>query len=380
MNILQVIPYFTPKRGGDVNVVYNLSKGLKKMGHNVTIATTDFEFDGEYANSLEGIDVIPFKCLVNVGLMLFSPGMKKWLKEEIGNFDIIHLHDFRSYQNNIVYRYSKKFSIPYVLQPHASTPRMVQKKRLKWLYDRFFGYDLMQGASVVIAVSDEESKHDIEMGANTRKLSVVYNGMDIEKYNDLPQNGEFKSKYGINDKIILYLGRIHKLKGIDFAIKAFSELVKEMDNIVFVIAGSDDGYKSELEKLIDELDLRNKVIFTGYVEEADKLSAYVDADLFVHTVLYMGGVGIAPFESILCNTPVIVTGGCGELIKEIKCGYLVKYGDVNELKEKMKYVFDHQNKAKQLVENGKNYIHENLAWDDVVGKIEKLYSEIVTKV
>lgn len=377
MKILQVIPYFTPKRGGDVNVVYNISKELINKGHDVTILTTDFEFDEDYANSLEGIDVIPFKCLANVGLMLFSPRMKKWLKEEIKNFDIIHLHDFRSYQNNIVYKYSKKYSIPYVLQPHATTPRILQKKKLKWIYDRFFGYAIMRDASEVIAVSDEESKYDSEMGANDRKLSVVYNGMNIEKFNDLPKYGEFKSKYGINGKVILYLGRIHKSKGIDFAIKAFSELAKEVDNVVFVIAGGDNAYKSELEKLIGELNLSNKVKFTGYINEGDKLSAYVDADLFVHTVFYMGGVGIAPFESILCNTPVIVTGGCGELIKEIKCGYLVKYGDVNELKEKMKYVFDHPDEAKQLVENGKNYICENLAWDDVVGKIEELYSKIV---
>ena len=72
MKILQVIPYFTPKRGGDVNVVYNISNELKKIGHDVTIATTDFELDEEYAKSIEnkGITVILFHCIANLGLFL----------------------------------------------------------------------------------------------------------------------------------------------------------------------------------------------------------------------------------------------------------------------------------------------------------------------
>lgn len=67
MKILQLIPYFTPKRGGDVNVCYNLSKQLAKGGRDVTIITTDFEFDEIYAKSLEflGIKVLSFHCIAN---------------------------------------------------------------------------------------------------------------------------------------------------------------------------------------------------------------------------------------------------------------------------------------------------------------------------
>ncbi len=113
----------------------------------------------------------------------------------------------------------------------------------------------------------------------------------------------------------------------------------------------------------------------GALSEENKLSAYLDSDLFIHTVKYMGGVGIAPLEAILCGTPVIVTDGCGEVIKKASCGYLVKYGDIDDLKEKMKYVLENQENAKELVERGKRYIMENLTWDKVVERVIEVYLE-----
>ncbi|CAD6491077.1 MAG: D-inositol-3-phosphate glycosyltransferase [Candidatus Argoarchaeum ethanivorans] len=299
--------------------------------------------------------------------------MRKWLIDNIKNFDVVHLHDFRSYQNSVVYKYTKKYGIPYVLQAHGSTPRMIEKKRLKWLFDVAFGYKILKDADGVIAVSKEEAEYDKQMGVNDGKVSVIYNGMDIESFKTLPIYGKFKKKYDINGKMILYLGRINKSKGIDFVIKAFSKLVGEVNNIILVIAGSDDGYKPELEKLIEKLDLNDKIKFTGFVDEKDKIAAYVDADVFVHTVRYMGGVGLTPLEAILSGTPVIVTDECGEVIKEANAGYLVKYGDINALKEKMKSVIENPGEGKEMVERGEGYIRENFMWDEVVRKVEEIY-------
>jgi len=377
MKVLHVIPYFTPKLGGDVNVCYNLSKQLVERGHEVTIITTDFEFDREYAKTLEevGVKVIPFHCIANIKLFLISPSMNKWLKSNIEDFDVIHMHNFRSYQNIIAYHYAKKGGIPYVLQPHASTPRVITKKGLKWIYDIAFGYRILKNASQIIAVSKEEAGYDRQMGADGRKVSIIYNGMNIQSFTNLPRAGAFKEKYKISGKMVLYLGRIHKSKGIDFAIKSFAKLSKESNDITFVIAGPDDGYKAGLDKLIKELNLGSRVKFVGTLSEEDKLSAYLDSDLFIHTVKYMGGVGIAPLEAILCGTPVIVTDECGEVIKKASCGYLVKYGDIDDLKEKMKYVLENPENAKELVERGKRYIMENLTWDKVVERVIEVYLE-----
>jgi glycosyltransferase involved in cell wall biosynthesis len=380
VKILQVIPYFTPQKGGDVNVCYNISKQLAKIGHEVTIITTDFELDKEYANSIEkhGVKVLPFHCIADISLFLISPSMKKWFQNNIKYFDIVHLHDFRSYQNNVATYYSSKYKIPYVIQPHASTPRNISKKTLKWLYDIFYGYRIIKNAHKIIAVSKEEAIYDKQWGGKENRIEVIYNGMDVDSFLKPPKAGNFKKKHGIDNKLILYLGRVNALKGLDNLVKAFAELIKVYDDYYLVIAGPDDGYQACLVSLIRNLGISDKVKFTGFLNEQDKLSALVDADVFVHTVKYMGGVGIAPFEAILCNTPVIVSPGCGELIKETDSGYLVKYGDIKELKNQLLYVTNNLNEAHEKVERGRKYIFEHLTWDKVVQKIEQLYYSCIS--
>ena len=383
MKILHVIPYFTPKRGGDVNVCYNLSKHLAKRGHEVTIITTDFEFDEEYAKSLEeaGVEVVPFHCIVNIKLFLISPSMRKWLRDNIQNFDVVHLHNFRSYQNNIIYNYTKKYSIPYILQAHGSLPRIIEKQKLKKLYDWVWGNKILKDASNLIAVSKAEVEQYKQMDINGDKIITVPDGIDTEVFKDIPTYGKFREKYDIKeDRIILFLGRIHKRKGINFLIKSFSELTKEMSDVILVIVGSDDGYKIEVEKLIKSLNLDNKIKFIGYVDEKDKLSAYVDGDVLVYPGIFEI-FGLVPFEAMMCGMPVIVTDdcGCGELVREANCGYLVKYGEIEGLKKQMKYVIENPEEGEEMVKRGKRYIMENLTWDEVVEKVLKIYSEVQIK-
>ncbi len=118
---------------------YHLSHWLARKGHEVTIITTDYRYDQDYARSLRNVEVIPFKRISNLGLFLYSPGIKGWLRSNISKYDIVHLHNFRSYQNTVVSTYAKKHGIPYLVQPHGSLPRMVEKEGLKQLYDRVWG-------------------------------------------------------------------------------------------------------------------------------------------------------------------------------------------------------------------------------------------------
>jgi len=377
MKILQVIPFFTPARGGSVIVPYNLSKYLIKRGHEVTIITTDFEFDKEYAKLIkkEGVKVITFHTLANIALFLYSPSMKKWLNENIKNFDVIHIHNFRSYQNIIVHYYAKKYGIPYVLQAHGSLPKIIEKQRLKKLYDWVWGNKILKDASKLIAVSRVEMEQYKKMSVDDSKIVLIPNGLHVERFKNLPRYGQFREKHGIKEKhMILFLGRVHKIKGVDFLIKSFGCLVKEVEDAVLVIAGPDDGYRKELEKLIENLDLRDSVKFVDYVDNVSE--AYQDADVLVYPAIYEI-FGLVPFEAIMCGTPIIVTddNGCGELVKKAKCGYLVKYGDVNDLKEKMKLVIENPEEGKEMVERGKKYIMENLTWDKVVGKVEEVYKD-----
>ena len=379
MKILQIVQFFSAKHGGSAMVPYEMSKHLHNAGHDVTVLTTDFQMENDFIDSLDGVEVIPFHCQMNIGSLLISSSMKEYLKQNINKFDIIHMHNFRTYQNIIIHRFAKKYKIPYVLQAHGSVPRIIEKKGLKNLFDIFFGYKILRDASKVIAVSNIEVNQYVEMGVPKEKIVVIPNGIDISLFDDLPEKGTFRKQYGISEKyIVLFLGRLHEIKGIDLLIRSYAELKKELNDVVLVLAGSDDGYKAKAEMLINELNLTNDVRFIGHVSGADKLATYVDADVLVYPSIFEI-FGLVPFEAIMCGTPIIVTDdcGCGDLVKEANCGYLVKYGDVNDLEEKMKYVIENPYDGKKLVDAGREYIEENIAWNNVVKQMEEVYENCI---
>jgi len=381
MKILQVIQFFSSNHGGSAVVPYELSKNLQKRGHEVTVLTTDFQLNNDFIDSLEGVEVIPFHCQLNIGGLLVSPSINKYLNENIAKFDIIHMHNFRTYQNIIVYKYAKKYNIPCILQAHGSVSRIVEKKSLKYIYDVSCGNRLLKSVSNVIAVSNVEVNQYLQMNVPLEKVVVIPNGIDIGSFSNLPKKGSFRAKYHINQKhMILYLGRLHERKGIDFLIRSFAELLTEMDNVILVLAGPDDGHLNKAKSIVEELSLDDKVKFTGFISSAEKLEAYMDADVLVYpSVLEI--FGLVPFESITCGTPVVVTDdcGCGEFIKKANCGYLVTYGDIIDLKYKIRQILENPDIGSKFVENGNKYITSNLTWPLICKKIETLYENCIHK-
>ncbi len=382
MKVLQVIQFFGPKHGGSFAVAYELTKHLAKCGHEVTIITTDFEFDDNFAKSLEAVEVIPFHCQLNLGGLLVSFSMNKYLNENSSKFDIIHMHNFRTYQNIIVHKSAKKYNVPYILQAHGSVSRIIEKKGLKYIYDFFYGNRLLKDASNVVAVSDVEVDQYLQMNVPLEKVVVIPNGIDTDSFCRLPKKGSFRTKYNINEtNIILFLGRLHEIKGIDFLINAYAELLKEKNDVILVLAGPDDGYLEKAKSLVERLTLGEHVKFIGFINGAEKLAAYVDADVLVYPSIFEI-FGLVPFEAIMCGTPVIVTDdcGCGELIKESKSGYLVEYDDVNSLKEKMKIILENPQKGNEFISNGKKFIYDKLSWENIVINMEGNYENCIRNV
>lgn len=375
MKVLQVIQFFSSNHGGSAVVPYELSKHLQKRGHDVTVLTTDFQMNNDFINSLDNVEVIPFHCQMNIGGFLVSPSMNNYLKENINKFDIIHMHNFRTYQNIIVHKFATKYNIPYILQAHGSVSRVFEKKNLKYIYDIFYGNRLLRDASNIIAVSDIEINQYLQMNVSPEKVVVIPNGIDIDSFSSLPKKGTFKKKHNISEEhMILFLGRLHEIKGIDFLIKSYAELIKERTNVILVLAGPDDGYLEKAKSLVEELTLIEHVKFISFINGAEKLAAYVDSDVLVYPSCFEI-FGLVPIEAIMCGAPVIVTDncGCGELIKKSECGYLVKYGNVNSLKEKLKVILEDPQKSSEFVNNGKKFVYENLSWKNIVKVVESQY-------
>ncbi|MFC1908808.1 glycosyltransferase family 4 protein [Chloroflexota bacterium] len=201
----------------------------------------------------------------------------------------------------------------------------------------------------------------------------------IEEFAELPPPGLFRQKYNLKEThIILFLGRIHRIKGLDFLVESFNELARLRSDVILVIVGNDDGYKSTLDRLIDKLDLTDKVLFAGFLSGAEKLSALVDADVMVQTSVYEQGAW-APFEAVLCDTPIIVSSnsGAGEDVKKVDAGYLVEYGNKDDLSDRIRYVIDNPAEAQKKTHKAKEYIKSNLSLAKGIEKYEKLYEDVL---
>jgi glycosyltransferase involved in cell wall biosynthesis len=268
------------------------------------------------------------------------------------------------------------------LQPHGSLSRIDAWRRLKWFYDVLFGYRLLRDASKVIALNRFEADQYRRMGVPEEKIAIIPNGIDLSEYANLPPKGAFKRKFGIPEekKIILYLGRIHKIKGIDFLIKAYAHLINDMHykDVLLVIAGPDDGYLKEAKSLTSALGISKHVLFTGPLYGQDKLEAYVDSDVVVLPSRYET-FPMSVLEAYACGKPVIASkvGGLEDLIINGETGLLFEAGNIKRLTRSIFNLINSDNIAKEMSLKSKNFVMENFTIDKVVERLEKIYEEVI---
>ena len=302
MEILQVIPYFSWVYGGPVRVVYEVSNELAKRGHNVHIYTTDVSNNGylnenEKIEMADGVTLKYFHCnsstMANKLKLHFSNEMLSEIKKTLNNFDIIHSREWRGVPNFYIWYYAKKYGVPYILQAHGSTP-LTYRNQVdsltfpKFVYDKIIGKKIVKDASKVIALNKKEFNQYLAAGVDVRKIGMIPNGINFSEFEDLPVKGKFRERYGINQnqKIILFLGRLNKIKGIEILIKSFKTVLNDLTNVKLIISGPDDGMLFSLQNLVKNLKIGDKVIFTGPLYSNEKIMAYLDSDIYVLPSLY----------------------------------------------------------------------------------------------
>src|SRR5207248_106252 len=121
--------------------------------------------------------------------------------------------------------------------------------------------------------------------------------------------GRCRAKLGLgaDELVLLFLGRINVHKGLEPLLRAFAELSRAMGEVRLVLVGRDDGYLAAMQALIAELGLNQRALFAGPVYAAERLQAYVDADLFVMTPSHHEETSVASLEALACGTPALIT-------------------------------------------------------------------------
>jgi glycosyltransferase involved in cell wall biosynthesis len=388
LKILHISYIYPPKlevADGITTVVYNVTKELAKRGHKVAVCTSNM-LDLNSNNSvcsghkmINGVDVYYLKSVMRFKTFIATPNAIPLLLKKFSNYDVIHIHDCRSFQGISSFLFSKMKNIPYVFQPHgsylASSSVSTNNMLAKGILDSLICNRIVQNASKIIALNSVEAEQYKTFGLPNEKISIIPNGIDLSQYSNLPHKGTFRIKFNIKTKvqIALYLGRIHKTKGLEVLIKAYAFMLNNfsIQNTLLVVAGPDDGFLNEAKSLVVSLGISGSVLFTGFIDPKDKMAALVDSDLFVTPAF--SGFPMTFLEACIVGTPILTTT-MGDKLDWIndKVGYITSPQEA-DLASAMNKMFHNESKRKEFSKNSVELVKTRFSLDSTVDKLEEVY-------
>jgi D-inositol-3-phosphate glycosyltransferase len=199
--------------------------------------------------------------------------------------------------------------------------------------------NLAQDCHRIIASTGKEKRALIRhYGASSQKISVVPCGVNLQHFKII---GKARAKHQLgldNDKIILFVGRIDPLKGVDNVIKALPHLRHIPKLKLIIIGGGEHSQRAieQLQKLAHNLEVRNLVDFLGLIKHEELPYFYNAADACV-VPSYYESFGLVALESLACGTPVVATdvGNHKNLIRQGETGYVIGDNDPCRLADKI---------------------------------------------
>lgn len=232
-------------------------------------------------------------------------------------------------------------------------------------------------ANMIIADSVFTKNQIMEHWKNIseEKIKVVYSGVNERFYpvEDKMIIGRIKDKYGIKNRYILYVGNIEPKKNLVRLVEAFSQLKNSIDGYNLVIGGGGWDFDRVFQK-VNELNLQEEVIFTGYVSDEDLPTLYSGAEIFVFPSLYEG-FGLPVIEAMACATPVITSNiaSLPELARD--AGILIDPFKVEDIAGAMYQLLTDTNLKIEL--RGKGLQRANLfSWEKTARETLAVYKEL----
>lgn len=387
MRILQVVstPPFAWATGGCARVVFEISRELASMGHDVSLVTTRmFEQGRPYTigttlDSIDGVKVFRYMHVCDKlawrKKIYISPGMVLHLKKHAREYDVVHLQDFISVHAIATRWYCRREGVPYVLTTHGSANWMSGNTLTELLFARFFGYALLRDAASIIALNSTEASLLRSLRIDPRIVSVVPNGTRMMARDEV--GGTFRKSKNIREeeRIILYIGRMHESKGLNVLIESLSLIAAQRNDIKLVLVGPDDGYLSKIEHAVKKLALDNKVIHLDYVSEADKECVLSESDVFVTPKFT--GFPLAFLEACAYGLPIVTTNN-GDQLDWIhnQAGLVVDY-DAKSLCEGILNILSDDTIRARYSENARRLVQERFNWREVAKAVESIYERAI---
>lgn len=375
MKILMLTWEYPPRIvGGIARVVHDLSHKLVKNGHDVTVVTykegdtLEFENDkGVKVYRVENYMIRPNNFTDWIMQLNFALTAKATqIINEQGKFDCIHAHDW-------LVTYSAKtlkdsFHIPIVSTIHAT-----EAGRNSGIHDDVQRYIndtewLLTFESTEVIVNSNYMKCELQrlFGLPFEKINVIPNGININNFNGITKDYDFRRKYAMdNEKIILYIGRLVYEKGIQHLISAMPKIINGYNDTKLIIGGK-GGMYNELSEQARNLGIENKVYFTGHLSSKEVQKMYKCADIAVFPSTYEP-FGIVALESMLAGVPTVVSdiGGLNEIVDHGINGMKSYAGNSNSIADSVLALLYNHQLCDDIVKNAKAKVKQEFNWNKI---------------
>ena len=305
LRILQLVQTLDPRVGGVAPAVLALSRGLAVRGHKVEILVLD-DSNGPW---LADIDLTVHPLGTGSTNYRYSTKLMPWLRQHGDNYDCVIVHGLWQYVSFAAWRRYARTSTPYFVFPHGMLDpwfkRTFPLKHLKkWLYWPWAEYRVLRDAAAVIFTSEEErlqAQQSFWLYRCREKISPL--GINAPAPLSVQPTQKFLGQFPISrdQKVLLFLGRLHPKKGCDLVIDAFRKL--NPANTVLVLAGPDQiGWEKELCARAEDL----PVVFAGMLQGELKQAAFGRADAFI-LPSHQENFGMSVVEALAAGLPVLIS-------------------------------------------------------------------------
>jgi glycosyltransferase involved in cell wall biosynthesis len=401
------------KEGGPSFAATAMAEALAGQGVQVTIATTTESREqgarsgGSKAGSMEqgarseeregGFGLICFRREFESYKISF--GLARWLRENVGKFDLVHIHALFSFSSTVAARIARKNNVPYIVRPLGVLNRWGMKNRRripKHISFRFVELPILLGAAAIHYTSEAERDEAALLDTRLAEHESAVIPLPIEQRARSKEQGagskepflaQFPEAQG--KRIILFLSRIDRKKGLELLTDAFAMVREKNKEVALVIAG--DGEQSYVRELKESARSRehgagrvgseqeqDDVIWTGHLDGEMKAAALAAADVFVLPSA-SENFGIAAAESLAAGIPTIVSEevALSSDIRRYDAGVVVKR-DVQQLASAISDLLSSRERAAGLAANGRRLAEERYSPEAVGRALHELYQKIIT--
>ncbi len=379
MRVLHVASGLSQRFGGSTSAILGMTRALARNGVEVQLFSTEVPGEDTVIQPQDGLRVRMFPIRFPKRFY-YSPAMRRALEETIRYVDLVHVHDIWNYSEVLAVVLARKRGVPALISPHgelhswALNHRWLRKK-IHWAV---WTRRALRSATAFHALSGSELR-SIETRGIKVPVVVIPNGVDPCDFSPLPPRDELRYRFPeLRDcYILLFLGRIHPVKGLDLLVRAFGVIVRQRDDVRLIVVGPSEGsHRNEVVGMLRAEGVLNNVIFTGPLFGREKLAALAAADVFVLTS-YSEGFPMAVLEALVCGLPVVVTPNCNfPEVSEAGTGFVVE-PDVDAIVHAICTLLDDPALRKMMGMSGQHLVWERFTWDRIAKRLVEAYGSLI---